>query len=356
MTPISPAGARASSCDDRPATSSTGPEAVLGLGVSALDQLMPMHFTVALDGTILRAGPALRKLRANMELEGQSVFDVFEPRRPRGLSDVSDLLATEGGRLSLSFREGVRSSFKGVAVPLPAGQGALVNLSFGIAVVDAVQDYELTAGDFAPTDLAVEMLYLVEAKSAALHESKKLNLRLQGARVAAEEQAYTDTLTGLKNRRAMDHVLARLNAEGTPFGLMNLDLDFFKDVNDSHGHAAGDEVLQVVAQVLVSETRDVDTVVRAGGDEFVLVFRDLVDTRTLGTIANRIIQRLEEPILFNDVYCRISGSVGITSRPSGRAISVEALQEEADVALYASKRAGRGRHTVYSDDLLSDNS
>jgi diguanylate cyclase (GGDEF)-like protein len=323
----------------------------LELEVEALDRLMPMHLTVSMDGTIIRAAPSLRKLRSNSELAGESLFRIFEARRPRGLSSVADLLATEGGRLSLAFRDGVPSSFKGIAVPLPCSRGALINLSFGIAVVDAVHDYELTAGDFAPTDLAVEMLYLVEAKSAALHESKKLNLRLQGARVAAEEQAFTDTLTGLKNRRAMDHVLARLTAERIPFGLMNLDLDFFKDVNDTHGHAAGDEVLQTVARVLVCETRDVDTVIRVGGDEFVLIFRDLDNTRKLGDIAGRIIQRLEEPILYNDVYCRISGSIGIAVQPAGRSVALEALMEEADIALYASKRAGRGRFTVYSDNL-----
>lgn len=102
-----------------------------------------------------------------------------------------------------------KTEVKGLLVAGPSEGQSIVNLSFGISVVDAVSDYSLNSADFAATDLTIEMLYLVEAKSAAMEASRKLNLRLQGAMIAAEEQAFTDTLTGLKNRRAMDHVLAR---------------------------------------------------------------------------------------------------------------------------------------------------
>ena len=133
------------------------------------------------------------------------------------------------------------------------------------------------------------MLYLIEAKSAAMTESRKLNTRLQGAKIAAEEQAYTDTLTGLKNRRAMDHVLSKFIDVGEKFGLMQVDLDFFKAVNDTMGHAAGDHVLLEVAKILVEETRNDDLVARVGGDEFVLLFHKLTDLEQLNDIANRII-------------------------------------------------------------------
>ncbi|MFV0361289.1 GGDEF domain-containing protein, partial [Tropicimonas sp.] len=262
-----------------------------------------------------------------------------------------DLLGADSGRLSLSFREGEEGTFKAVIVPLPCGAGALINLSFGIGVVDAVRDYSLTLSDFATTDLAVEMLYLVEAKSAALAASRKLNLRLQGARAAAEEQAYTDTLTGLKNRRAMDQVLRRLAANAVPFGLVHLDLDFFKSVNDSYGHAAGDEVLQAVARILISETRNTDTVARVGGDEFVLIFQELVDTDRLRAISERIIAQLEQPVPFGAASCRISGSIGIVTSAMHERAEADSLLRQADAALYASKHAGRGRVTVYSAAL-----
>lgn len=316
------------------------------IGEVALERLMPMHMVVHMDGTVRSVARTLRKLRSDVDFVDANLFDLFEMRRPRGAQNVSDLLRAEGGRLSLAFRTASHGHFKAVIVPLPGEDEVLLNLSFGFSLVDAVQAYDLTSGDFAGTDMAIEMLYLVEAKSAALHESKKLNQRLQGAKIAAEEQAFTDTLTGLKNRRALDHLLSRLIDEDISFGLLHLDLDYFKQVNDTHGHAAGDEVLQVVARVLVSETRSTDIVARVGGDEFILVFRNQADVSVLTEIGQRIIARLEEPILFNDARLEISGSIGLTTSLRAKSAEIEDLLKEADLALYASKRAGRGRATV----------
>ena len=228
----------------------------------------------------------------------------------------------------------------------------IVNLSFGISAVEAVQVYDLTSTDFAPTDLTVEMLYLVEAKSAAMEASRKLNQRLQGAMIAAEEQAFTDTLTGLKNRRAFDVIIERHLETGSPFALMQIDLDFFKMVNDSHGHAAGDYVLQMVSRIMVAETRVTDTVARLGGDEFVILFPDLNDIAVLKRIGNRIISQLEYPILFQENVCRISASIGTVFKTSNRLATAKQLYEEADLALYASKRAGRARQTFYHEGLM----
>ncbi|MFC3118341.1 GGDEF domain-containing protein [Jhaorihella thermophila] len=229
-------------------------------------------------------------------------------------------------------------------MPLDDG-GAVVNLSFGISVVDAVRIHGLSAGDFAPTDLAIELLYLVEANAAAMEASRKLNLRLQSGMIAAEEQAFTDTLTGLKNRRALDHILARLSESGETFALMHLDLDFFKQVNDTYGHAAGDTVLQRAARVMVAATRERDAVARIGGDEFVLIFPRLVDPDKLAMIARRLIQGLEEPIPVGEQTCRISASIGIAIRQDSEE-AAEDLLHRADIALYAAKRAGRGRFRV----------
>ena len=143
----------------------------------------------------------------------QRFLEVFEMRRPRSVRDAGDLRHHAGARLHMRFRSGAPIGLKGVLMPAPGKSGGLVvNLSFGISVVEAVREFSLTGGDFAATDLTIEMLYLVEAKSAAMEASRKLNQKLEGAKIAAEEQAFTDTLTGLKNRRAMDHVLARLVA------------------------------------------------------------------------------------------------------------------------------------------------
>ncbi len=314
-----------------------------------LDTLCPMHVMLDATGHVTSVGPTLQKLRPDAPMVGQRFLELFELTRPRTVTNVAGLLAHAGAKLHLQLRDEPRTALKGVAVA--TGQGAIVNLSFGISVLDAVRDYALTNSDFAATDLTIELLYLVEAKSAAMEASRTLNQRLQGAKIAAEEQAFTDTLTGLKNRRAMEHVLSRKVTGPEPFALMNLDLDFFKAVNDTMGHAAGDHVLQVAARIMVEETRDQDMVARVGGDEFVLMFDGLRDKRRLGGIARRLIARLQEPVSFEDQLCTVSASIGtvISGHSCGR--DPGELLQQADMALYASKRAGRGRHTFFDDTL-----
>ena len=174
---------------------------------NSLELLCPMYVVLDPTGHIVRVGPTLQKLRPDTPMAGTRFLELFELNRPRAVSDMAGLLASSGAKLHLQFRDAPRTGLKGVLVPIPEQGGAIINLSFGISVLDAVRDYALTSADFSATDLTIELLYLVEAKSAAMEASRKLNLRLQGAMIAAEEQAFTDTLTGLKNRRAMDHVL-----------------------------------------------------------------------------------------------------------------------------------------------------
>lgn len=323
-----------------------GPE----LDTAALDRLMPLHVWVGPTGHVLHAGPTLAKLRPGADPVGQRLLELFEVRRPRSVRQLADLLRLDGAKVQLAFREAPHDMLKGVLVRLAAGQGVLLNLSLGIGVVDAAARFSLTRNDFPATDPTVEMLYLIEAQSAIWGESRKLTRRLEGAKIAAEEQAYTDTLTGLKNRRAMDHILGRMTdpAADEDFGLMHVDLDFFKEVNDTHGHAAGDHVLQQAARILVEETRAQDVVVRAGGDEFVLICRDCDDLELLNRVAQRIIDRLEEPILFDGQSCRVSASIGTTLSSGYARLDAAEMLGDADKALYASKEAGRARHTVHA--------
>lgn len=312
-----------------------------------LARLCPMYLLLDPEGAILRQGPTLRKLRPGCSLAGQRLFAVFDLQRPRSVTTMASLMQAAEGKLRLRFRDPPHTAFKGAVAPLPGGAGAIVNLSFGISILDAVRDHDLTSADFSGTDLAIELLYLVEAKSAAMAASRSLNLRLQGARIAAEEQAFTDTLTGLKNRRAMDHVLDRLLAAEAGFAVMQLDLDYFKTVNDTLGHAAGDHVLQHVARIMIEETREKDTIVRAGGDEFVLIFHDVEDRRRLERIARRLIARLEEPITFGEETCRISASAGTVLSSQLPARQASRLLQAADQALYQAKRSGRACHRFY---------
>jgi diguanylate cyclase (GGDEF)-like protein len=308
------------------------------------DRLMPLHLRVDGQGFITGNGPTLDKLVGGAPLIGRAMFDVFELRRPAGLASIGQLQVHAGERLRLVLRHSPRPvPFRGLAMPLADRAGMIVNLPFGIGVVDAVRSFALTDSDFAATDLAVEMMYLVEAKTAAMDTLRGFALRLQGDKQTAETEALTDTLTGLRNRRALTQSLERLMRSGTPFGLMHIDLDYFKAVNDKLGHAAGDHVLRRVAQMLDAEIRGQDTVARVGGDEFVAVFPDLTHPPQLEQIARRMIHVLTQPIPFQDHFCRISASIGITTSAIYAYPDIVKMQQHADEALYASKHAGRGQ-------------
>ena len=149
------------------------------------------------------------------------------------------------------------------------GQGGVLSLSFGIALQSAIKRYRLTLQDFAP-----EMLYLIEANQAAMSASCSLTERLQGAKMLAEEQAHSDTLTGLRNRRSLERILNHLAQTDESFSLIQIDLDYFKSVNDTLGHAAGDMILQHVANVLRRETRH---------DNFPVSYTHLPSPRDLST-------------------------------------------------------------------------
>lgn len=311
-----------------------------------LTRLCPMHLIVNSDGTIRHAGTTLQKLRPAAPMEGRRFLEVFELIRPRSATRFGDLLGDAGSKLKIAFRDAPHTALKGEIAEIPGG--AVIALSFGISLIDAVHDYDLTSADFPATDLAIELLYLVEAKSLVEEASRQLNLRLQAARISAEEQAFTDTLTGLKNRRAMDHVMARKAGGGMPYSVMHMDLDFFKQVNDTLGHAAGDFVLQEVARILVEETRREDTVARAGGDEFVIIFDNLTDRPKLQRIATRLIKRMEEPMRYQGRECAISASIGIALSAEEPGCPPADLLRHADQALYSAKRGGRATLRFYS--------
>lgn len=327
----------------------TGP--VIRLDSGGLDTLMPMHLVVDPGGHVLHAGPALEKVFPARPLAGARFFDLLELRRPSGGDDLAAIARSVGRKIYLRLRDADRTPLIATAVALDGGAGVLVNLSFGIAVIDAVARFNLAGSDFAATDLTLEMLYLVEAKSAAMAESRKLNERLHGAKTMAEAEALSDELTGLGNRRALDQALARLLARQLPFTLMHLDLDHFKQVNDSLGHAAGDRVLTEVARILREETRAGDIVARVGGDEFVIVFSEITDPGRMGSIAARLIARLEAPVPVTGGEARISGSIGMVASTRYARPDPARMLRDADVALYASKRRGRAGYTHYEPAL-----
>lgn len=161
--------------------------------------------------------------------------------------------------------------------------------------------------------------------------------------MAAEEEALTDPLTGLRNRRAADLFLDRLCTARAPFGLLHMDLDFFKAVNDTLGHAAGDFVLECVGRILREQVRAEDCAARIGGDEFVIILPNRSEPDVLAAIARRIIARVSEPKDFDGQPCRVSASIGIVRSVDLLVADGPQMLAAADRALYAAKHAGRGQ-------------
>ncbi|GAB4264317.1 MAG: GGDEF domain-containing protein [Pararhodobacter sp.] len=317
------------------------------LGAAALGELMPMFLWLDPGCLIRAAGPTLQKLMGDGAL-GAHLTEVFVLRRPHALQHAQDLLRAQ--RLRMNLRATPGTGFKGIAVPLSSAGGVLLNLSFGYAVREAVRDHGLSDTDFAATDLAIELLYLAEAKAAVMGEIAKMAARLRGAKARAEEQAMTDALTGLGNRRAMEVGLERLLAEGRDFALLHLDLDFFKQVNDTLGHAAGDHVLTRVAEVLRTSVRGGDLVARVGGDEFVILLSGVRDTAPIRRVGALILDKMTAPIRFEGKPCRVAVSIGAVLSADRGGAGAERLLADADSALYASKRAGRARLTFLPAD------
>ena len=158
-----------------------------------------------------------------------------------------------------------------------------------------------------------------------------------------EQLAYLDPLTGLANRRKLTERFDRLSErrpEQAEAVLLVIDLDRFKQINDSLGHDAGDALLVATSRRLVSAVRDSDQVFRIGGDEFAVLLLDLVDRDTVEAVCGRIIKQVFAAVSFNGVEMVTSPSIGIARFPTdGR--SLETLFKVADLALYEAKREGR---------------
>ena len=178
--------------------------------------------------------------------------------------------------------------------------------------------------------------------------------RLRGDQLTLE--ARQDPLTGLANRARLEEEMERLLLHNTrsqrPFALLYIDLDYFKQINDSFGHNLGDLLLAVIANRLRRCMRQNDLIARVGGDEFVAVLGDLFNPDDAGVIAEKIIQALSEPVTLNGHHLLISASVGIAIHPAHGQSATELLQH-ADQALYQAKANGRNGYRLYSPETSS---
>jgi diguanylate cyclase (GGDEF)-like protein len=189
----------------------------------------------------------------------------------------------------------------------------------------------------------------------ALTEAR--NVELVEATERIEHTSLHDALTHLPNRRYLDRVLqeraAACDSDGGGLALLHIDLDRFKQINDTLGHAAGDAMLVHAAGVLRNNVRSDDFVARIGGDEFVVLSALRNGRRDLARLARRIVEDMRKPMPYNGHDCRCGVSIGVAYQRGPR-VDDKRLLIDADIALYRAKRLGRNRHEFFTEALQAE--
>ncbi len=242
-----------------------------------------------------------------------------------------------------SFVRGIEDTLE--EAPFWEGQAELLDAS-GVLINTRLKVVDTRAGHL--TEHEVIRVYILENIEDQLERERVL-----------QRSAETDSLTGLFNRAGFNRVFSdsfqTAQRTGEALTLLFIDLDNFKQLNDNHGHAQGDELLVHVSQRLRHNLKQGDFLARIGGDEFVVLLKGSLPVSARSTVANKLIQTLCAPYSLKDLTYTSSVSIGVASYPDD-AISAEALIKAADEAMYQAKYAGRNRFCVYNNGLkASDN-
>ena len=203
---------------------------------------------------------------------------------------------------------------------------------------------------------SVVVFALVMARmNLSIVQIQAANAERAAAQAELSHQAAHDSLTGLANRaqamRLITAALSRAQRSGAVIGLLFIDLDGFKQVNDTLGHGAGDEVLRAAAGRMKEAVRAGDVVSRLGGDEFVVLLEPLDEQASAVGVAERLVDAVGQPMMLRDGHeARIGASVGVAISQDA-STDADLLLSEADLAVYRAKKAGRGRVEVFDQDL-----
>ena len=322
---------------------------MLSLDANAiLESVLPFGGLFDLAGDCLLTGRTLGKVLGS---DAGAFFDSFEVVRPRVAVSATSMAELCGKRLTLRMRTREQPfEMRGVVVAVQPDL-FLLDVSLGTEVAAQIEALGLEERDFSYADPTVDMFYLVQAQAALLEDSQNLATRLSDAKDAAEALALTDPLTGLPNRRAAEvHInrILRLPAEMRKGrALIHLDLDRFKNANDTLGHAAGDAILQNVATCIDGQLGEEDHAARVGGDEFVIVLGPNHSEADLHAYATRLNAAIASPMVIEDQCVANGASIGMTWLDQEGSPTLDHLFREADFALYESKAKGRGKATLF---------
>jgi diguanylate cyclase (GGDEF)-like protein len=259
---------------------------------------------------VQRVGAALAMLRVDPHCQAV-LLDLGLPDS-QGLQTLQDVTRIDG---------------KLPIIVLTGGESATMGMD---AVAFGAQDF-LVKGSF---------------DAAMLQRSIAFAKHRKGREVELLERSLHDELTGLPRRTLLlDRLQAAMQHStrtGSPGALLFVDLDRFKQVNDDHGHVAGDVVLQVVAQRLAAAVRRCDTVARLGGDEFVVLLSSATSGPDAIAVGDKLLQAILEPVAFEGNALQVSASIGVVCF-AGESPGAERVMRQADAAMYAAKTSGKSQ-------------
>ncbi|MDQ4109099.1 MAG: EAL domain-containing protein [Actinomycetota bacterium] len=253
---------------------------------------------------------------------------------------ISTIVTAEWQTLRYRYRldHVLRAMHQGVMVEFLLSYLGLALFSVLVAITTRTVGLWAIAVFIAPLAFAWQMLHRTHSLELATEE-------LAHKQAENEYQALHDQLTDLPNRLLFQRSLAirikEAEQRGSRFGVMLMDLDHFKEINDALGHHFGDKLLAAIGPRIARSLRDGDFMARLGGDEFGVLLADLPDDETAAVVAERVVEGLRRPIRVEELDLDISGSVGVAVYPT-HAEDLDTLLRHADVAMYAAKESGVG--------------
>jgi len=268
------------------------------------------------------------------------------------------------------------SSLVKVTLPRDIFKNAQETVKFYLLIITAVSVFFSLGIIFLIHQLVIKKINTIKSIIESVHNSNDLSTvimlkgndeiselgykfnnmfhRLQKSDETAVTLAYYDTLTGLPNRKKLlENVSDLLEKEKDNFAFFFIDLDNFKSINDNFGHRAGDKVLAEVAERLKNNTRPRDIVSRIGGDEFIVIIRDLKSSLSVTVIAEKLVKILSAAYIYNDNILYIGASVGISLFPE-HGTDIDTLIKKANLAMYEAKNNGGNGYAFYND-IMKDN-
>ncbi|WP_035739820.1 GGDEF domain-containing protein [Parafrankia elaeagni] len=315
------------------------PRAGSGLGLLILGLLAVSASIMWYTSVVVRGLRDVPRLVDVLQLTGPLLIglaalapDTSQPTRPAGAEADSRVVAPR------------RRWWHAVLPYLPLTAAAIVTL-IEISGENLSHSEELWAL------LALLLLALIR-QMTTMADNIRLLGKVEEKQRLLRYQAFHDPLTGLANRALFTDRLDRALRHTGQLAVLFCDLDDFKSVNDTYGHAAGDDLLRVTARRLTNCVRQTDTVARLGGDEFAILLH--ADTQNPETVGRRITASLRSPIRLGRATCTVAASTGlVVIEPAREPVTVEALLHRADLAMYAAKTRRTGDLTTYTPDLAA---